>query len=145
MLGPHLTLDIYNCNKKKLSDEKLILFMLNELPDLLGMHKICEPQIVNYGGNAAGFDKGGISAYVIIAESHIAIHTWRDQKFASIDIFSCKEFNVEQTRKYFLEKLSGKKFEQTLTMRGKDFPKDIKKSNKLATVQRKTINSHFSS
>jgi S-adenosylmethionine decarboxylase len=32
---------------------------------------------------------GGVSGVVILAESHISIHTWPERDFAAIDIFMC--------------------------------------------------------
>jgi S-adenosylmethionine decarboxylase len=35
------------------------------------------------------FDGGGVSGAVILAESHLTIHTWYEEKFISLDIFVC--------------------------------------------------------
>ena len=35
------------------------------------------------------FSPQGLSGVVVIAESHIAIHTWPEQGYAAIDIFTC--------------------------------------------------------
>ena len=32
---------------------------------------------------------GGVSGVVVLAESHISIHTWPEREFAAIDIFMC--------------------------------------------------------
>ncbi len=32
---------------------------------------------------------GGVSGVVVLAESHISIHTWPERHFAAIDIFMC--------------------------------------------------------
>lgn len=37
------------------------------------------------------FEPHGISAMVIIAESHLSIHTWPEYKYAAVDIFTCGE------------------------------------------------------
>ena len=37
----------------------------------------------------------GISGFVLIAESHISIHTFPERRYVNIDIFSCKDFNSE--------------------------------------------------
>ncbi len=36
---------------------------------------------------------GGVSGVVVLAESHISIHTWPERKFAAIDIFMCGSCN----------------------------------------------------
>lgn len=139
MLGPHLTLDLYSCDKEKLLDVEFISKILNELPDLIGMHKISKPMVVPYAGREDSFDKGGISAVILIAESHISIHTWVVQDYASVDIFSCKPFNIEATKKYFIEKFGAKKVECCITTRGREFPRDIEKAMAIVAKSRKKI------
>jgi S-adenosylmethionine decarboxylase len=36
---------------------------------------------------------GGVSGVVVLAESHISIHTWPERDFAAIDIFMCGSCN----------------------------------------------------
>ena len=36
---------------------------------------------------------GGVSGVVVLAESHISIHTWPEREYAAIDIFMCGECN----------------------------------------------------
>lgn len=125
MLGPHLLVDLYGCEEEKIADKEFIERVLNELPSLLKMNKISEPMIVEYKGKVGSFDKGGITGIVFIAESHVSIHTWRGYNFASIDVFSCKEFDAEEVERYLIEKFKPKRIERHLIVRGKDFEKEI--------------------
>ncbi len=34
-------------------------------------------------------EKGGVSAIVIVLESHIAVHTWKEYEYATVDIYTC--------------------------------------------------------
>jgi S-adenosylmethionine decarboxylase len=36
---------------------------------------------------------GGVSGVVVLAESHISIHTWPERDFAAVDIFMCGACN----------------------------------------------------
>ncbi len=38
-------------------------------------------------------DEGGITAVAVISTSHMSIHCWPLQKFFSMDVFSCKDFD----------------------------------------------------
>ena len=53
-------------------------------------------------------DKTGISAFSVLTTSHASIHTWPEKNYASIDIYSCLNFDnktVEDfTIKYFNSK-----------------------------------------
>ncbi len=136
MFGPHLTLDLYGCNEEKISNMSFIYQILEELPELMGMHKISPPHIIFHKGNPNSFDKGGISAFILIAESHISIHTFIGYGFASIDVFSCKPFDVEKIKRYLVEKFEAKKVEENFIERGKEFPKDIEKAKALVLKER---------
>jgi len=83
MFGPHLTLDLSECNPERLSDLSYIYDLLDELPDVIDMHKITAPYVFVYKpkGNPTEW---GISGFVIIAESHISIHTFPDNKLQAI-------------------------------------------------------------
>ncbi len=123
--GPHLVLDCYNCNKDKCSDVNLILDFLNRLPQQIGMTKIAPPQIIKYPGKENSFDKGGISAFVLIAESHIALHTFKEQGFITFDIFSCKQFDINKTIKIIKDTFEFNKYEKNIFNRGREFPKQV--------------------
>ena len=139
MFGPHLMLDCYECNEKKLRDLNFVLKFLNDLPDLIDMHKISEPHAIDYPGNPKSFDKGGISAVVIIAESHISIHTFPSHRYMSVDIFSCKNFDVERATDFTIKTFEVKKVEKKLLNRGTEFPKQIPKAMKIVGKQREKI------
>ena len=48
-------------------------------------------------------DEGGITGVIIVAESHITIHTWPERKFVNIDVFFCSYTadNSRRTRDVF--------------------------------------------
>ena len=139
MFGPHLMLDCYECNERKLRDLKFVLKFLNDLSDLIDMHKISEPHAIDYPGNPKSFDRGGISAVVIIAESHISIHTFPSQRYMSVDIFSCKDFDVGKANDFIIKSFEAKKVEKKLLNRGSEFPKQISKAMKIVEKQREKL------
>lgn len=141
MLGPHLTLDFYGCDRKKIADAEFVRKLLDELPAQIGMHKISEPQVLFYPGKSGSFDQGGISAFVIIAESHISIHTFLAQDFASVDIFSCKEFDIAKAEEILMESFGAKRTERKLFNRGLEFPKDVALAAPIVVKQRRKISS----
>lgn len=139
MLGQHLTLDFYGCYKENLRNVNLIYLILDELPEIIGMQKLTKPSLIVYEGKQESFDKGGISGFIIIAESHISIHTFIEQQFASIDIFSCKEFDTDKAVNYLFDKLDAKKVEKNLINRGLEFPRDVKLAETIVKRQREKI------
>jgi S-adenosylmethionine decarboxylase len=129
-------LELYGCNER-ISDPEAIKLFLQQLPEIIDMHKISEPMITVYPGREGSFDKGGISGFILIAESHITIHTFNAQKYATIDIFSCKEFDVARAEKFIIEHFSPQKVERNFLMRGKEFPKDVQCAAKIVKSHRR--------
>ncbi len=137
--GPHLTLDLYDCNKERLGDLRFIYDLLDQLPELIGMHKISTPQVTYYKGSDDSFDKGGVSGFVLIAESHIAVHSFIEQRHLFVDIFSCKDFDVEYAEKHLTEQFKAKKVDKRLFDRGVEFPKEVTVVADYIGKERKTI------
>jgi len=49
------------------------------------------------------FNPAGISGVIVIAESHIAIHTWPEYRYAAVDIFSCgKKLRGSEAASYLI-------------------------------------------
>ena len=88
----HLAIDGYEADPAKLSDEALVFRFLDVYPDVIGMTKVAPPQVYSYTGKVP--DDWGVSGFVIIAESHISVHTFPDKSYLNIDIFSCNDFDV---------------------------------------------------
>ena len=128
--GLHLIIDAQECNRKKLVNNRFIYNLLDKLPSLLSMNKMTLPYVVEWKDKWASTP--GISGFVMIAESHISIHTFPEQDFAFIDMFSCKNFDAEMATKFLANALEAKKIEKKVVERGINFHKLI--SNPLITV-----------
>ena len=89
----HLVVDGYGADPEKLNDEDLICRFLDEYPSRIGMSKMIPPQVYTYRGQTP--EDWGLSGFVLIAESHISVHTFPDRRYVNIDVFSCKEFDPE--------------------------------------------------
>ncbi|MCH8207057.1 MAG: S-adenosylmethionine decarboxylase [Chloroflexi bacterium] len=89
----HLAVDGYGADPEKLKDEGLVLGFLDHYPSSIGMTKIIPAQVYTYHGRTP--EDWGISGFVLIAESHISVHTFPDRRHVNIDIFSCKDFDVD--------------------------------------------------
>jgi len=119
--GQHLTIDASYCNRRKLTDQSLVYDILNTLPKKLGMTKMTLPHAVKW------LDPGskipGISGFVMIAESHISIHTFPEKDYVFIDVFSCKGFNVGEATSLLVKAFGAKKHTKNVVTRGADFPR----------------------
>lgn len=81
-LGKHLLVELKDCNRERLSD-------LEFLKDVL-LSAAREAGATILGESFHSFPPyGGVSGVVIIAESHLSIHTWPEYCYAAADIFTC--------------------------------------------------------
>jgi len=90
--GYHLTFDLEGCDKKFLSDPGRIEVFIENMVAEIGMTKI--GPVISKRCHSARPQDWGVSANVLIAESHIYTHTFPDKGCAWMDIFSCREIPV---------------------------------------------------
>lgn len=88
----HVIVDGYGGDPQQLSDESVVRALLDQYPQQMGMTKIAPPTVVRYQGPKA--EDWGVSGFVMIAESHISVHTFPERCLVWADIFSCKGFDA---------------------------------------------------
>lgn len=121
--GPHLMLDLNDCNSAVLDDLDACFRLLNELPEKIGMTKITQPYVFRYSGLIP--EDEGITGVTIIAESHISLHTYPKKNFVFVDIFSCKPFDVEGARDHVIQFFQSKSPTVYIQERGAAFPSAV--------------------
>lgn len=87
--GEHLTVDGYGGNAQLLNDRAVLAACLEDLPELLGMTKLSPVATYEAPENNVK-DPGGWSGFVVIAESHISVHTFPRRQFVSADVYTCR-------------------------------------------------------
>ena len=80
-LGKHILVEFYGCPPKVLNSEKEVEKIMNKAAELSGA------TIVN--STFYMFSPYGVSGVVVISESHLAVHTWPEYGYASVDIYTC--------------------------------------------------------
>jgi spermidine synthase len=100
-LGRHLIVEYYDCDPKILTD-------VGQIEDVMvGAAKKAKAHIVDVVFHT--FNPHGISGVVVIQESHLAIHTWPEYAFASVDIFTCgTSVNPDVCHKFLQKALKAK-------------------------------------
>lgn len=105
-----------------LDSKELVLKCLSELPKALGMKALSEPQVFFAPDNHAK-DPGGWSGFVVIAESHVSIHTFPKRGFLSADVYSCKNgMDTDFILDFFRKKFALKDIEHNFIKRGTRYP-----------------------
>lgn len=121
--GPHLMIDGYHADSARLDDVDLIRSVLDRLPLEMDMTKILPPHVFRYAGLKP--EDAGVTGVVIIAESHIAIHTFPHKRFVSVDVFSCKDFDTQKAVQSLVASFEIGRYDTYFINRGKEFPRDI--------------------
>ena len=88
MQGLHIIADLYNCPKGDyLTSAKALRALCVTACEAAGLSVLGE-----HFYQFDGFDKiqaGGATGAVVLAESHLAIHTWPERNGATLDIYVC--------------------------------------------------------
>lgn len=110
-LGRHLLVELYDCDREAINDLDLIRdAMLKAAID-------CGAVIL--GNSFHRFSPQGVSGVVVIAESHISIHTWPEYGYAAVDVFTCgTAVNPEIAAEVLVERLGSKNHAITEIQRG---------------------------
>jgi len=80
-LGQHLILELYGCSAASLSSVAKVQ------ETMLKAAHAADATIID--SIFHHFKPYGVSGVVVIAESHFAIHTWPEHKYAAVDLFTC--------------------------------------------------------
>ncbi len=81
VLGKHSVIELHGC-------DPLLLGQVSKVREtLVTAAQHCEATIVEVVFHE--FNPHGVSGIVVIAESHLAIHTWPEHRYAAIDLFTC--------------------------------------------------------
>jgi len=95
-LGTHLLVELRDCNPKIIRD------LAKVKNALVSAAKEAKATIVDISFHE--FNPFGISGMVIIAESHLSIHTWPEYSYAAVDIFTCGDLIKPEVAASFLIK-----------------------------------------
>ncbi|MFN4218416.1 MAG: adenosylmethionine decarboxylase [Candidatus Bipolaricaulia bacterium] len=100
-LGRHLIVEVWDADPRLLDDVKA----LEQL--LLNAARAAKATVVQSVFHR--FSPYGVSGVVMIAESHLTIHTWPEYGYAAIDIFTCgSKMDLDAAVAVIRERLGGR-------------------------------------
>ena len=110
-LGRHLLLELFDCDPEAINSLDIVKASMVEAA------KRAQATIVDVVFHE--FNPFGISGVVVIAESHLAIHTWPEYRYAAVDVFSCGETLQPQVAvDYLVEQLGADRASAVEIQRG---------------------------
>ncbi|MEQ1877578.1 MAG: adenosylmethionine decarboxylase [Bdellovibrionia bacterium] len=80
-LGVHLLIEYENCDRKAINDRELVREKMLESVERSGATIVREVFHT--------FAPQGVSGVIVIAESHVTVHTWPEHGYAAVDVFTC--------------------------------------------------------
>lgn len=122
--GVHLMLDGYEADPVLLADQTKLRELLDTIPKLLSMTTIAKPMVVEVGPLNQK-DPGGLSGFVLIAESHISFHTFPKRQFITIDVYTCQpDMDIDKVTKILKESFKIGRQQVYVQKRGIDYPSE---------------------
>lgn len=109
-LGRHLLLDLYDC------PPELLRFPADSERILLAAATAMGATVIEARFHA--FSPHGVSGMVIIAESHLSIHTWPEHGYAAVDVFSCGGLDLAAGLRLLTEQFQATRIQEREIRRG---------------------------
>jgi S-adenosylmethionine decarboxylase len=110
-LGIHTLVDIYECDPARLNDPAAIREIMLEAARRAGATVV--------GDIFHHFNPQGVTGVVLLAESHLAIHTWPELGRAALDLFTCgRNMTTDSCLDFLLQELRAARHRATCITRG---------------------------
>jgi S-adenosylmethionine decarboxylase len=114
--GKHLIVDAYGIEHRKLRNQKSIKALLKNLPKKFKMRSLSREVVKKVSSDF--YPDWGVSGFIMLYESHISLHTWPEEGYAAMDIYSCKDFDDKAIVKYLKEYWGAPKMKIKVVIRG---------------------------
>ena len=110
-LGTHLLLEMSGCDPRLLDSTEEVRTAL--------LRAATRAKATVLGNSFHRFSPQGVSGVVVIAESHLSIHTWPEYGYAAVDVFTCGDQAMpHRAAEYLIEALAPARHELRELPRG---------------------------
>lgn len=110
-LGEHLLADLYGCAAKLLADPAGVEAAIRAAAEAAAVQVLA--------GHFHHFGEGqGVTGVLLLAESHISIHTWPEHGYAALDLFLCGSARHAAALAVLQQAFAATRIEQGLHRRG---------------------------
>lgn len=109
-LGHHLLLELSDCDSIVLDDLVVTQEIIRAAADAMGAH-IVDATFYRY-------QPQGVSGVLLLAESHLSVHTWPERAYAAIDAYTCGDIDPCDAIPLLQDHLKAKAATVTRILRG---------------------------
>jgi S-adenosylmethionine decarboxylase len=109
-VGAHVLADFWGCQFEKLDDAELLMNSLRQAA------KVAKMTIL--GEESFKFNPQGFTGILLLSESHISIHTYPEQGYAAVDVYTCGDGMTEKAIDYLKEILQPTQVKEMQVRRG---------------------------
>ena len=110
--GRHWLIEYHGCNPRTLGDPESVGKLLRGAAEAAGAAVVSE--------SFRRFSPQGVSGVVLIEESHLSIHTWPEEGYAAVDVYTCGDCDPERAHQVLLAGLEAARSELMQIERGLD-------------------------
>lgn len=109
-VGAHVLADFWGCDFKLLNDADFLMTNLRQAAKNANMTILAE--------EAHKFKPHGFTGLLLLAESHISIHTYPERGYAAVDVFTCGGGMTKKAIEHLKDVLYPTKVQETSIQRG---------------------------
>lgn len=109
-LGEHYLIELYGCNIAVINDRNKVETAMKEAARIAGA------TIIDSCFHT--FTPHGVSGVVLISESHFAIHSWPENGYAAVDLFTCGSVDFMKAIDFLKEEFGAAKCGVSVVARG---------------------------
>jgi S-adenosylmethionine decarboxylase len=120
-IGRHLIAEFYGCNRQTLDDQESVRTHMLAAAERVGATVV--------GEVFHRFSPQGVSGSVVIAESHLSIHTWPETGYVAVDIYTCGGLDPRLGFRHLGEALDARSCRVQEIVRG--LPEDVEHGREL--------------
>jgi S-adenosylmethionine decarboxylase proenzyme len=110
-LGRQILAELFECDENALKD---LSYVKETMEKAARAAKVTVVQTAFHK-----FGDLGVSGVLVIAESHLSIHTWPEYRYAAVDVFTCgKRAKPERALRVLAKSLGARQMVSKLVLRG---------------------------
>jgi len=103
--------ELYGCDPELISRKETLAPILDRIVEEVGLTVLAKKH--------HQFQPEGVTSFYMLAESHLALHTWPEYRYVALDVFTCGDRNkaIEASRR-IAEALHAKNVRERIILRG---------------------------